>query len=52
MTVELKIRVAVPDDVHEIMDLALSACDENGFVDPNRKNFWLKFGRLFIEIMA
>ena len=35
MTVELKIRVAVPDDVHEIMDLALSACGENGFVNPN-----------------
>jgi GNAT superfamily N-acetyltransferase len=35
MAVELKIRIAVPDDVHEIMDLALSACDENGFVDPN-----------------
>ena len=35
MTVELKIRVAVPEDVHEIMDLALAACGENGFVDPN-----------------
>lgn len=35
MTVELKIRVAVPEDVHEIMDLALSACGENGFVNPN-----------------
>jgi hypothetical protein len=35
MTVDLKIRVAVPEDVHEIMDLALSACDENGFVNPN-----------------
>lgn len=35
MSEESPIRVATPDDVHDIMDLALSACDENGFVTPN-----------------
>jgi len=35
MSSDLKVRVAVPDDVHEVMDLAMSACDENGFVNPN-----------------
>jgi hypothetical protein len=34
MSEELVIRVGGPDDVHDIMDLALSACDENGFVQP------------------
>lgn len=31
----LVIRVATPDDVHDIMELALLACEENGFVNPN-----------------
>ena len=31
----LEIRIATPDDVHTVMELALSACDENGFVNPN-----------------
>jgi hypothetical protein len=35
MSEELTIRLATPADVHDIMSLALSACDENGFVDPN-----------------
>ena len=35
MSEELAIRLATPADVHDIMSLALSACDENGFVDPN-----------------
>lgn len=35
MAEELKIRVGRPEDVHDVMDLALSACDENGFVEPN-----------------
>jgi hypothetical protein len=35
MTEELGIRVGTPDDVHKMMDLALAACEENGFVDPN-----------------
>lgn len=29
------VRIGTPEDVHDIMELALSACDENGFVDPN-----------------
>jgi len=29
------VRIGTPDDVHPMMDLALQACDENGFVDPN-----------------
>jgi len=32
---ELKVWVGNPDDVHDIMDLAMQACDENGFVEPN-----------------
>lgn len=35
MTEELGIRLGTPDDVHKMMDLALSACEENGFVNPN-----------------
>lgn len=35
MSEELTIRLATPNDVHDVMALALSACDENGFVDPN-----------------
>jgi len=37
MTDTLRVRVAVPEEVHAIMDLALSACEENGFVNPNPK---------------
>jgi hypothetical protein len=35
MSEKLNIRLGVPEDVHDVMDLALSACDENGFVHPN-----------------
>ena len=29
------VRIGTPNDVHPMMDLAMQACDENGFVDPN-----------------
>ena len=29
------VRIGTPDDVHPMMDLAMQACDDNGFVDPN-----------------
>ena len=29
------VRIGTPDDIHPMMDLAMQACDENGFVDPN-----------------
>jgi hypothetical protein len=32
---DLKIRVATPEDMDEIMALAMSACEENGFLNPN-----------------
>jgi len=32
---KLKIRTGTPEDVDAVMELALSACDENGFVSPN-----------------
>jgi len=32
---DLKIRIATVDDMDEIMQLALAACDENGFLNPN-----------------
>lgn len=35
MSKELTVRIGTPDDVHDIMNLALSACEENGFVEPN-----------------
>jgi GNAT superfamily N-acetyltransferase len=35
MSEAVNIRLGVPEDVHDVMDLALSACDENGFVHPN-----------------
>jgi len=35
MSEKLVIRVGDPEDVHDMMDLALSACDENGFVAPS-----------------
>jgi hypothetical protein len=35
MAEELNIRIGTLDDVDDIMELALSACDENGFVEPN-----------------
>jgi hypothetical protein len=35
MSDALRVMVAVPDEVDDIMRIALSACDENGFVNPN-----------------
>lgn len=36
MSEELKIRTGTPDDIYEMMDLALMACEENGFVNPDK----------------
>ena len=35
MAEAFNVRVGTPNDVHPMMDLAMSACDENGFVSPN-----------------
>lgn len=35
MSDDIKIRVGTPDDFHEVMAIALSACEENGFLNPN-----------------
>jgi hypothetical protein len=35
MIENLGVRVGVPEDVHPMMGLAMQACDENGFVNPN-----------------
>jgi len=35
MSDELRIRIATVDDMDEIMQLAMSACEENGFLNPN-----------------
>jgi len=32
---ELSVRIGTPDDVDNMMELALQACDENGFVNPD-----------------
>ena len=29
------VKIGTPADVHKMMDLALAACDENGFIEPN-----------------
>lgn len=31
----LRIRIGTPEDIHEMMSIALQACDENGFLNPN-----------------
>ena len=33
----LNIRIGTPEDIHGVMALAMAACEENGFVDPNPK---------------
>jgi hypothetical protein len=33
---ELKVWVGKPEDVDDIMELAVAACEENGFVKPNQ----------------
>jgi hypothetical protein len=35
MANSLGVRIGTPADVHKMMDLALAACDENGFIEPN-----------------
>lgn len=35
MEKELKVRVGTPEDVDGVMELAMAACEENGFVEPN-----------------
>ena len=35
MSKELDVRVGTPEDVDAVMEIALSASKENGFVDPN-----------------
>jgi hypothetical protein len=35
MSDEIKVRIGTPEDVHSLMELAMLACDENGFVAPN-----------------
>lgn len=35
MTDDIKVRIGTPEDVHNLMELAMLACDENGFVNPN-----------------
>jgi len=35
MDQDITVRVGNPDDVHDIMEIALMACEENGFVNPN-----------------
>jgi hypothetical protein len=35
MAEELKVWVGNPDDVDDVMELAITACSENGFVAPN-----------------
>lgn len=31
----LKIRIAIPEDLPAVMEIALMACEENGFLNPN-----------------
>ena len=35
MSEELGVRIGEPKDVHPMMEMAMKACGENGFVDPN-----------------
>jgi len=35
MAEEVKVRVGGPEDLHEIMKMALMVCDENGLSEPN-----------------
>ena len=34
---DLKVRIGTPEDVDGVMSLAMSACEENGFIEPNPK---------------
>ena len=35
MTEELKIRVGTAEDLDAVMEIAMAACEENGFLNPN-----------------
>ena len=35
MTQEIKIRIGTPEDLDEIMKIAMVAVEENGFLNPN-----------------
>ena len=35
MTDTMPVRTGTPEDIDFMMELALSACEENGFVEPN-----------------
>jgi hypothetical protein len=35
MSEEIGVRIGEPEDIHPMMEMAMKACDENGFVDPN-----------------
>jgi hypothetical protein len=35
MSEDIGVRIGGPEDIHPMMELALQACEENGFVDPN-----------------
>ncbi len=35
MVEELIVKVGIPADVHKVMEIALMACEENGFMNPN-----------------
>lgn len=35
MSDDIKVRIGTAEDVHSLMELAVLACDENGFVAPN-----------------
>jgi GNAT superfamily N-acetyltransferase len=35
MSNDLGVRIGKPEDVHNLMDLAMKACEENGFSNPN-----------------
>lgn len=42
---DIRVRVGTPGDIHEMMDIAMLACEENGFTQPNP-------GKLLNEIWA
>ena len=35
MTEEITIRIGTPEDLDAVMEIALAACEENGFLNPN-----------------
>lgn len=37
MSNDLGVTIGTPDDIHQLMDLSMKACDENGFTNPNQQ---------------